>query len=132
MAAVSKSVLGILAIGVAGALLLSMMMKQVAELHVERQRSPFAAAVDSRLGAKLVGRVVIDEVEEGDRKIRVLRATVIAGFNKRKLADAAGMELWLGSMRAGDPADEVRVVLRDDEAPEQLETFVVAPPRARR
>ncbi len=128
----SKSVLAILAIGGAGMVLLSLMMKQVAELHVEKQRSPFAAAVESRLGAKLVGRVEIEELEEDGRHVRVLHAQVLAGFDKRKLANVAGTELWLGSMRAGDAADEVRVALADDEEPERVETFVVAPPPKRR
>ena len=128
----SKSVLAILAIGGAGMVLLSLMMKQVAELHVEKQRSPFAAAVESRLGAQLVGRVEIEELKEDGRHVRVLHAQVLAGFNKRKLANVAGMELWLGSMRAGDAADEVRVALADDEEPGRVETFVVAPPPKRR
>ena len=128
----SKSLPSILGIGAAGLILMCLMMKHLAQVKSERDRSPYAAVVESRMGSKLVGRVRIDEEHEEGRLVRVLHARVMAGINKRKLADAAGMELWLGSMRAGDLADEVRVVLVEDDEAAAIETFVVAAPSTRR
>ncbi|MFN3242715.1 MAG: hypothetical protein ACE37K_14530 [Planctomycetota bacterium] len=129
----SKSIPSILGIGAAGLILMCLMMKHLAEVTTERDRSPYAAAVESRLGSKLIGRVQIEEREHDGRLVRVVHGRVLAGCNKRKVADAAGMELWLGSMRAGDVADEVRVVLVDDDAADgAAETFVVPPPSTRR
>lgn len=128
----SKSLPSILGIGAAGLILMCLMMKHLAQVKTERDRSPYAAVVESRMGSKLVGRVQIEEEHEAGRLVRVLHARVMAGINKRKLADAAGMELWLGSMRAGDLQDEVRVVLVDDDEAAGSETFVVAAPSTRR
>ena len=43
-----------------------------------------------------------------------MRATVLPGFAVQKVAEAAGRELWLGAMRAGDRVHEVLVTLREE------------------
>jgi hypothetical protein len=129
---VSKSVWSILAIGAAGLILLALMMQHLAEAVVERERSPYAAAVERRLGAKRIGPVRIEEVREGGRLLLRVRAKVLSGVNKRALADAAGGELWLGALRAGARVDEVEVTLADEDPGVPAAAFVVPPPRAGR
>ena len=128
----SKSVWSILGIGAAGLILLSLMMQHLAESVVERARSPYAAAVETRLGSKRVGRVRIDKVQDGGRAQFTLRATVLPGFAVQKVAEAAGCELWLGAMRAGDRVDEVLVTLREEGQDGAGAAFVVPRPQGGR
>lgn len=127
-----KSVWSILAIGAAGLILLSLMMQHLAEAVVERERSPYAAAVERRLGAKRLGRAHITSVVVGAQVLYRVRAKVLSGVDKKKLAFAAGEELWLGVMRAGDRIDEVQVTLADEVPGSADVAFVVPPPRAPR
>ena len=130
----SKSIWLILAIGAAGAILLALIMQHLAEAVSERERSPYAAAVAARMGSKLVGRIRIekryaaeDAGASGGFSFDVL-AGVVAGVNKRRLAEAAGQELWLGSLRAGERADAVRVTLYEQGSGAAGEVFEVPPP----
>lgn len=130
----SKSIWSILAIGAAGVILMALMMQHLAEAVVDRKRSPYAAAVEARMGSKLLGRVRIekswppDAQDESGPFSFVVIADVISGANKRKLAEVAGQELWLGSMRAGERASGVSVSLfeRDDRV--AGETFEIPSP----
>ena len=82
----SKSVWSILGIGAAGLILLSLMMQHLAESVVERARSPYAAAVETRLGSKRVGRVRIDKAQDtlfpktlwsgGEKELEIVEASV--------------------------------------------------------
>ena len=90
------------------------------------------------MGSKLVGRVRIekrysseDAGESGGFSFDVL-AGVVEGVNKRRLAEAAGQELWLGSLRAGERADAVRVTLCEGGSDVAGEVFEVPPPVKRR
>ncbi len=129
--AVSKSVLTLLVIGIVGAILLSLVMRHLVEVATETDRSPYTAAVESRLGSRRVGRVSIEEQVEADHVRLTVRATVLVGLNKRPLAESAGQEVWLGAMRKGARLDEVVVVMSDDDHG-KAETFVVAAPTTRR
>ena len=128
---VSKSVLTLVAIGIVGAVLMSLVMRHLVEVAAERERSPYAAAVETRLGTKRVGPVKLEELAVGENVRIVVSATVMAGFNKQKLADSAGQEVWLGALRKGARLDEVVVVLGDDDQGSP-ETFVVPAPTTRR
>jgi len=130
---VSKSIPSILGIGAAGLILMCLMMKHLAEVKSGRDRSPYSAAVEARLGSKLDGKVRIDDVDEDGRLVRVVQARLLAGLKMKKAADAIGLEVWLGSMRAGDLPDQVRVVITDDDREQpRTETFLVAAPTTRR
>ena len=113
---------------------MALMMQHLAEAVSERERSPYAAAVAARMGSKLVGRIRIekryaaeDAGASGGFSFDVL-AGVVAGVNKRRLAEAAGQELWLGSLRAGERADAVRVTLYEQGSGAAGEVFEVPPP----
>ena len=128
----SKSVWSILGIGAAGLILLSLMMQHLAESVADRARSPYAAAVESRLGSKRVGRVRIDKVQADGRAQFSVHATVLAGSAVRKVAESAGRELWLGAMRAGERVDEVLVTLREEGQDGAGAAFVVPRPQGGR
>ena len=127
----SKSVLTLLGIGVVGVVLMSFVMRHLVEVASEKGRSPYAAAVESRLGLRRVGPVRLEEQVEGDHVRITVRAKVLAGLEKKRLAESAGKEVWLGALRKGARLDEVLVIVEDDDdgAPE---TFVVAAPSTRR
>ena len=94
----SKSVWSILGIGAAGLVMLALMMQHLAEAVVERERSPYAAAVERRLGSKRIGPVRIEEVRDGGRLLLRVRAKVLSGVDKRALAAGRVGELWLGAL----------------------------------
>lgn len=132
---VSKSVWSILAIGASGLILLSVMMQQYAGELSERDRSPYAAAIEAGMGSKLVGSVRVDKLDladEGGGFSFNISATVIAGVDKQKLAEAAGRDLWLSSMRAGERPRAVAVTIREAGVDAAGETFDVSWPRTRR
>ncbi|HEB52704.1 MAG TPA: hypothetical protein ENI87_05570 [bacterium] len=123
----SKSVPTILGFGAVGAILLSLMMKHLVEVKAEREDSPYAAMVESRLGSRLVGRVRIDrDVSTGGERLRV-RAVVLSGLDLGRLARVAGREVWTGALRSGRPPSEVRVVLVADDGDESVEVLVPPP-----
>lgn len=127
----SKSNLTLLVIGLVGVVLMSLVMRHLADAVSEKDRSPYAAAVESRLGFRRVGPVrLVEQVEGGHVRITV-HATVMAGLKKKQLAESAGKEVWLGALRKGARLDEVVVVVADDDHG-KAETFVVAAPTTRR
>lgn len=127
----SKSILTLLAIGVVGAVMLSYGMRHLAEVASERTRSPYAAAVETRLGLRRIGPVELVEEADGGHVRITVHATVLAGLNKAPLAEAAGKEVWLGALRKGARLDEVVVVMKDDDQGD-VETLIVPAPTTRR
>ena len=133
-----KSVWSILAIGAAGLILLSLMMQHLAETVAQRERSPYAAAVETRAGSKLIGHVRIEKLYPADATDETapfsfdVLAVVSEGVDKEELAEEIGREVWLGSMRAGERATGVRVRLYERDERVGGQAFEVAPPRARR
>ena len=106
-------------------------MRHLAEVASERDRSPYAPAVESRLGLTRVGPVRIVEQADGGSVRITVHATVLAGLEKKPLAESAGQEVWLGALRNGARLDEVVVIVGDDDHGKK-ETFVVAAPATRR
>lgn len=127
---VSKSGLTILIIGFIGAILMSLGMKHLAEVKTDRDRSPYCATVESRLGAKRLGPVTIVEERDGEKVHLTVHVRVLAGLDKKRLADSAGLEVWIGALRGGTRLDAVSVVLDDDDGGE-AETFAIASPTMR-
>ena len=127
-----KSVWSILAIGASGLILLSLLMQQYVGGMTERDRSPYAAAIETRMGSKLIGSVRVQKLYlagDGDGFSFNVSATVIAGVNKRKLAEAAGRDLWLASMRAGEHPTGVEVTLFEEGEDVVGEAFRISSPR---
>lgn len=121
----------ILAIGLIGMVLMSLVMKHLVEVTSERSRSPYASAVEARLGSRRVGKVIIEEESVRGEVHLTVRVRVLEGSNKQRLADALGREVWLGALRAGAKVGAVAVVLDDGVRDGQVE-FSIPGPRARR
>ncbi|MAD33015.1 MAG: hypothetical protein CMJ88_04585 [Planctomycetes bacterium] len=131
----SKSIWSILAIGASGMILLSLMMQQYVGGLSERDRSPYAAAIETRMGSKLIGSVRVQKHYSGDAADEFsfsVTATVVAGVDKRKLAEAAGRDLWLGSMRAGERPTGVEVIVYEEGEDASSEAFRVSSPSKQR
>lgn len=116
-------------IGIAGAVLMSLMMQHLAEFRVDRDRSPYCQAVESRLGAKRLGPVRIDEVIDGESLFLTVHARVMTGLHHRRIANSAGSEVWLGALRAGVKPDRVTVILVGPDGGEGQAFEVPPPPR---
>jgi hypothetical protein len=111
--------------------MMSLMMKHLVEINADQNRSPYAAAVESRLAAKRLGPVRITEQLDGEDVHLTVCAKVLAGLDKRALAADAGLEVWLGALRAGAKLDAVTVVLDDDDGGEAV-AFAIPAPTTRR
>lgn len=123
----SKSILTIAGIGIAGCLLLSLMMKELAQHRGRRApRQPVAPAFAERL----TGPLRVTEEWHGERVRVVVLGRVRPGQDKRALAAAIGSDLWRSV--GGDPAvDEVHVTLRDADGGGPEAVFVPRPPAVR-
>jgi hypothetical protein len=124
-------VLTILVIGLMGAVLMSLVMKHLVEVKADRERSPYAAAVESRLGAKRLGPVRIEQEAVGDQVQLTVHARVLSGLDKQRIADAVGLEVWLGAMRAGNKLDVVLVALQDEDQDTEPVAVAIPPPTTR-
>ena len=134
---VSKTVPTILVIGALGAVSLSLMMQHLAEVKLQRERSPYAAAAEIAAGARLLGRVeIVAETEpssDGEpvkNGLLTVRGRVIAGGIGRALAVKMGEAVWYGAMRAGERPRGVEVVLEDEDG--EVACFAVPAPTAGR
>jgi hypothetical protein len=121
----------ILAMGLIGMVLMSLMMKHLVEVKSDYNRSPYAAAVEARLGSRRLGPVRIEEEISDGRVHLTVRTKVIAGRNKKRLAESVGLELWLGILRAGTKVETVSVVMDDEDGGDPV-SFAIAPPSMRR
>lgn len=90
---------------------MSLMMQHLAGFKADRDRSPYCQAVESRLGAKRLGPVRIDEEMDGEGLSLTVHAQVMSGFHNQRIANSAGAEVWLGALRAGVMPDRVSVIL---------------------
>lgn len=125
---VAKSPLVVLAIGIAGCLLLALMLREAVGLREERERPPGAELVEQRFAAQLAGRVRFQSHKEGDGVRRVLTAPVRDGVDRRRLPKAIGTELWLALLRSGAPTGTLEVRLENPNWSEPV-VVVVPPPR---
>lgn len=118
---VSKSLLAIAGIGVAGCILLSSMMKQLVQHKQANAEAPPFAAIERRHQQQLVGALQVHEESVGMTSRLVVRGRVAAGVDKRALATAMAAELW---QRRADDAGlfEVEVTLRDADGSQPVTT----------
>lgn len=127
-ACVSKSLLAIAGIGVAGCCMLSWMMNHL----VAQRREPASANLERALAAtfadRLEGPPTVHEEYEGTRRRFLVSGRGKAG-DLHALAADVGRELWQRLGRGTAPPDEVLVRLRRADGPEL--TLVVVPPPAK-
>jgi hypothetical protein len=110
---VNKSVLAIGAIGIAGCVLLSAMMKELAS-HKAPPRPGWLVALEVEFGEQLVGRLAAHEEDAAGLARMVVHGKAKAGSDRRSLAlaiaNSAGQLL-----RHGNALAEVQVTLRDPD-----------------
>jgi len=122
-----KSALIIAMLGIAGCLLLSLVMKQALEIDVERRQLPFQPALAARFGPQLTGPLQVRE-ESTDGGLWLLASGCVRdGVAAEPLARAIGADLWLHALRGGSRATAARVVLRG-EGSSQLVSIPVPRP----
>lgn len=126
---VSKSLLAIAGIGIAGCLLLSWMMQDLVRRRPPRDGASCAPRLMAAFGDQLAAPLVVREEQEGTSLRLVVHGRVKAAQDKTVLATAIGAEVWrhLGPQAQ---ATEVRVTLRDAEGGGPV-SQVVARPSAR-
>ena len=102
-------------------------MQHLAEFKVDRDRSPYCQAVESRLGAKRLGPVRIVEEIDGESRSLTVHAQVMTELNHQRIAGSAGTEVWLGALRAGVKLDRVTVMLAGPDGG-KADAFEIPPP----
>jgi hypothetical protein len=111
---VSKTVVTIAGIGVAGCVLLAAMMKQLVQHQQAQRDATDAGAVGARFASRLAAPLALREEHEGMRVRLVAHARAAPGEDRQQLADAVAAALWR-QCAAGERIAEVEVVVRADD-----------------
>jgi hypothetical protein len=93
-ASVSKSLIAIAGIGLAGCCVLAWMMNHLVTKHVERNEGSLRQALEGTFTAQLDGPVAVHEEKEGTRRRFVVNARGRVA-DCRQLATALGSSAWL-------------------------------------
>ena len=127
--AVSKSLLAVGALGAGSCMLLGWMMQHLLQVQQERTRSPLAQILEVQLERRRVGPGLVSEVRERGRLRISVRLSVLAGLQKKSIAESVGAVTWNHILAAGTVPAEVVVEVGDDE---QGPVTVLAVPRPAR
>jgi len=125
---VSKSPAVIGAIGFAGCVALSLMLREVLEVQTKESRDPLELALESHFSARLAGRARVSERVAEGRLTLVLELRVLAGLQKRRLVMAAGRLAWQHRSGTEEQPHEVEVIVTDDGDGESMSATVPRPP----
>lgn len=123
---VNKSVLAIGVIGIAGCVLLSSMMKELA-LQKKPPRPTWLVSLEVEFGDQLVGRLAAHEEDDRGLARLVVNGTAKAGGDRAALALAIANSASR-LLRDGNSVSEVQVTLRDPDGKDPKSAFA---PRAR-
>src|SRR5262245_60322528 len=122
---VSKNVYIVGAIGVAGCLMLSLMMQHLLKVQNERSHSPVAEELKEACGEHLVGAVeVLTRTVDGEQTM-IVRMTARDGDKAEALAHTATDLIWRRAYKWSDSPDRLRVEVAHtagDKAPAVAET----------
>lgn len=116
----NKSLLAVAGIGIAGCVLLSILMKQVVALDAEQRQLPFLPALEAKFGPRLGHPIKVREQDEAGIVRLHVSARVRDGVDGAQLAREIGADLWLHAVRAGSKATEAVVALRREDGDELL------------
>lgn len=112
---VSKSLLAIVGLGAGACLLLSLAMQQVLQEQQERKKPPLAQLLEIQFEGRRVGPVRVAEVREEGRLRLSVRLSVLAGLQKKRIAESVGAIAWTHALAAGSAPAEVVVEVGDEE-----------------
>ncbi len=125
----TKTPLAIGAIGVAGCVLLSLMMKQLVGEQQSRGEVPVRRSLEAGFREQIVGRLAVHEEQDGDRVMLVVQGQARADVDRRALADRMVQATWQ-LLPAQTAIAQVQVRLRDAVGQEPVAAWS-ARPRAR-
>ena len=127
---VNKSILAVAGIGIAGCVLLSILMKQVVALDAEQRQLPFLPALEAKFGPRLGHPIKVREQDQAGIVRLHVSARVRDGIDGAQLAREIGADLWLHAVRAGSKATEAVVALRREDGGELLTLVLPRNPAA--
>lgn len=123
----SKSPAVIGAMGLAGCLALSMIMRSALQVQQRQQRDPLEAELETRFGSRLSAPPVVSETEREGRRRVVVELSVLAGLKKERFVAAAGRLVWERRRGSASEPAEVEVVVTDDGDGERVAGLVPRP-----
>lgn len=127
---VTKSLVIMGCVGLAGCVVLSLLMKQAVTLQTERQQVAFLPAVAAKFASQLAAPLRLREERIGGQARLVASARLVAGGDPQRFAEALAAEIWLHVRRAGNPARQIDLQVRvADGAPLQIVSPRPAPGR---
>ncbi len=124
---VSKSPVIVGAIGLAGCVALSFMMRSALSVQQQRQRDPLADELEARFGRRLDGPVEVGRRLVDGKNRLVIQLRVHAGLRKSRFVKPAGITAWNRKLGAGELPDEIEVEVVTLE-PRETVSRLVDPP----
>lgn len=120
-ASVTKSLVIMGCVGLAGCVMLSLLMKQAVTLQTERTQVPFLPAVAAKFAPQLAAPLRLREERTGGQTRLMASARLWEGGDPQRFAEALAAEIWLHVRRAGNPARQIELQVRvADGAPLQI------------
>jgi hypothetical protein len=123
-----KSLYAIAGMGLAGCVLLSLMMQQALKSRGETQSLAVAAELEDLFRGQLAGPVEAQVLARDGRHTLRLRLKVARGVAKQGLAMSAGGVAWSRALEGGRMPDAVVVQVTDDGSGAMEEFQVPQPP----
>ena len=121
----SKNVYIVGAIGVAGCLMLSLMMQHLLKVQKERSHSPVAEELEEACADHLVGAIEVQTRTVDGEQTMIVRMTARDGDKAEGLARTASDLIWRRAYKWSDAPDRLRVEVArgpGDKAPAVAET----------
>ena len=126
----SKTILAIVGIGIAGCLLLSLTMRQLVQHQLVQREAPGLPAVSARFAERLAGPLAMHEEHHGMSTRLVVSGRAASNEDQQSLAGAIAAEVWQ-TLGADDSGTDVMVKLRDAQGRTPVSTVTARPSPAR-
>ncbi|HKB37091.1 MAG TPA: hypothetical protein VKD72_11600 [Gemmataceae bacterium] len=110
-----KSIYAIAGLGIAGCIMLSLMMKNLVHMQQHRSASPqLQQQLEAKFGAQLVTPLQLHEEAVNGRVRLVASACVTAGLKKDRFAETVAAAIWQQLSSSDPKTKEVEVVVNDE------------------
>jgi len=112
---VPKSIYAIAGLGIAGCIMLSLMMKNLVQMQQHRSASPqLQQLLEAKFAAQLVTPLQLREETLNGRVRIVAAACVTAGLKKDRFAETLGATIWQQVSGSDTKTQEVEVLVGDE------------------